>query len=397
MVRMGSGHHGGIARLPALADLAGSPAIPSTAAARSAIAAGLEAARARTLGLLDGLPDAALARVWSPIMSPLVWDLAHIGVFEEHYLVRRLTGEPLLDRRIGDLYDASVHPRAGRDELPLLPPQDARDYLAAVRTRALEVLAEAELDPMDPLLADGYVYGLVIQHEHQHAETMLQTLQLSGLAVADPEPASARVRCEPGEVELPGGALVLGAERAAWAFDNERPAHRVELAPFRIATHPVPNRDYAAFVADTGHPPPVPWSPDGAGGWLQRRFGRTEPLPAEEPARHLSWHDADAYARWAGARLPTEAEWEAARKAGALDGLGAVYEWTSSPFAGYPGFRAGPYPNYSAPSFGGGYRVLRGASWAIPDVVARPTYRNWDLPERAQLFAGVRLARDAAG
>ncbi|MDE3025772.1 MAG: SUMF1/EgtB/PvdO family nonheme iron enzyme, partial [Acidobacteriota bacterium] len=208
-----------------------------------------------------------------------------------------------------------------------------------------------------------------------------------------PDPEPARPLCAGGEAVVEAGVFVLGAEGEPWAYDNERPAHEVELPGFAIDRWPVSCGDYAAYVEATGAEPPQFWERDGD-GWLRLRFGRREPLPLEEPVRHVSWHEADTYARWAGKRLPSEAEWEKAAKLGLLEGTGALYEWTSSPFRGYPGFRAFPYREYSEVFFGEGYRVLRGASWGTAPVVARASFRNWDYPIRRQIFAGLRCARD---
>ena len=135
------------------------------------------------------------------------------------------------------------------------------------------------------------------------------------------------------------------------------------------------------------------WEDDGDGGWVNASMGRRDPVDPAAPVIHVSWDEADAFARWAGRRLPTEFEWEAARPR--LDGLGAAWEWTTSHFLAYPGFEAFPYPEYSEVFFGDEYRVLRGASWATHPSVARPSFRNWDLPQRRQIFAGLRCARDA--
>jgi gamma-glutamyl hercynylcysteine S-oxide synthase len=312
----------------------------------------LERARERTEALLAPLSDGELTRQFSPLQSPLVWDLAHIGHFEERWL--------LGSTRQGDLYDSFAHARARRGGLPLLAPDEARAYVWEVREAVLERLPE-----LDPDLAE-----MVVRHELQHGETMTQTLALAGLPL--PAPAGPPEVEASGDVLVPGGPFTLGAANG-WAYDNERPAHVVDLSPFRIDCALVTNAEYAEFVdRDAGRP--------------------------REPVQHVSFDEAEAYARWAGKRLPTEAEWEKAVKTvgGELEHVsGAVWQWTSSRFEGYPGFRAFPYREYSEPFFGDGYRVLRGGSWATDPRVARPTFRNWDLPERRQIFSGIRLASDA--
>jgi iron(II)-dependent oxidoreductase len=355
------------------------------------IQAELEAARERTDALLAPVSDADLVRQFSPLMSPLVWDLAHIGHFEELWLLRRLTGAEPIFPAGDEVYDAFQHPRDERPSLELMDPATGREYLADVRARALGVLERTEFDPADPLLRDGFVFGLVVQHEQQHVETMLQTLQLSGLE----HPGGGPTAVGPGELELvDGGAGSVGSDEP-WAYDNERPVHEVSVRPFRIATAPVTNGEYAAFLAaERRHEPPLGWEREGD-GWLCRRFGRVEPQVPEEPVQHVSWPEADAFARWAGGRLPTELEWERAARLGALGGVGQVWEWTSSNFAGYPGFQAFPYREYSEVFFGPDYKVLRGGSWATHPTVARLGFRNWDLPIRRQIFAGLRVAYDA--
>ncbi len=359
------------------------------------IACELQIARERTLRLLEPLSDDELVRQYSPLMSPLVWDLAHIGHFEELWLLRRLAGAAPIYPTSDDVYDAFEHPREERPSLALLDPATGRAYLAEVRARVLNVLQGIELDVSDPLLRGGFVFGLVAQHEQQHVETMLQTLQLSGLVHEGGGPARVGpARLGPGEdVPVAGGRCALGGDHP-WAYDNERPVHEVELPAFRIGSTPVTNGEYAAFLADGGwHEPPLGWERDGD-LWLVRRFGRLEPIAADEPVQHVSWNEADAFARWAGRRLPTEAEWEHAASLGLLGSVGEVWEWTASDFSAYPGFEAFPYREYSEVFFGPEYKVLRGSSWATHPTVARPSFRNWDLPIRRQIFAGFRLARN---
>lgn len=398
----------------------------------------------------------------SPLMSPLVWDLAHVGNYEEQWLLRAAAGAEALRPDIDDLYDAFEHPRNERPALPLLPPQEAADYITAVRTRVLDTLDGVRLTPDGALLGRGFVYGMVVQHEHQHDETMLATHQLRAgdvaLPAAAPPPATPGAADLPAEVYVPGGPFQMGTSTNPWAYDNERPAHRVDVAGYWIDTLPVTNRAYLAFMEAGGYDEPRWWNGEGwqwrlrtgktapgswfrdGGQWLRRRFGRVEPVPMGEPVQHVCWYEADAYARWAGKRLPTEAEWEKAARwdpdagrarrypwgdrepdarhanlgqrhlqpaaAGAYpDGasaygvrqlLGDVWEWTSTLFHGYPGFQAFPYREYSEVFFGPRYRVLRGGSWATAPVACRATFRNWDLPVRRQIFAGFRCARDAA-
>lgn len=429
-------------------------------ATKAMLAAELERARRRSTGLtVDVLDEAELVAQHSRLMSPLVWDLAHVGNYEELWLLRAAVGIEPMRPEIDDLYDAFEHPRAERPSLPLLPPDEAAGYISTVRAKVLDSLDAVRLTEADPLLADGFVYRMVVQHEHQHDETMLATHQLRrGVAVLDdvPPPAAAAAGL-PAEVLVPAGEFVMGTSADRWAYDNERPAHPVHLAGFWIDTVPVTNASYLRFVEAGGYDQPAHWSQAGwrwreqsgkrapafwfrdSGSWLRRRFGRVEPLPADQPVQHVCWHEAQAYARWLGRRLPTEPEWE---KAAAWDPaagrsrrypwgdqppdptranlgqrhhqpapvgaypagasaygvhqlVGDVWEWTSSGFEAYPGFRTFPYKEYSEVFFGGDYAVLRGGSWATDPTACRNTFRNWDHPIRRQVFSGFRTARDA--
>jgi gamma-glutamyl hercynylcysteine S-oxide synthase len=428
---------------------------------RSQIAAALIAARDRTTALTDCVDEADLVRQHSPLMSPLVWDLAHIANQEEMWLLRAVGGQDPIHPEIDPLYDAFEHPRSERPSLPLLAPREARTYASDVRGRVLDVLARARFAGT-PLTDDGFAFGMIVQHEQQHDETMLITHQLRKgppvLAAPPPAAPPADAFSLPAEVRVPGGPFMMGTSGEPWSLDNERPAHTVHVPPFFIDTTPVSNAAYTAFIADGGYDDPRWWTPGGwehrqraglsapmawkreGSEWVRTIFGCTEPVPPAEPVMHVSWYEADAYARWAGRRLPTEAEWEKAARfdpatgrsrrfpwgddaptaeranlgqqhlrpapagsypdgaapSGARQLIGDVWEWTSSDFLPYPGFRAWPYREYSEVFFGPEYKVLRGGSFAVSPDACRGTFRNWDYPVRRQIFAGFRTARSAA-
>jgi len=371
--------------------------------------------------LVEPLTHEQLNRVYSPILSPLIWDLGHIANFEELWLVQRIGGREPLRGDLGDLYDAIEQPRKLRGELPILRADEVRPYLDGVRERTLEVLGQIDFDPADPLLRDGFIYEMLLAHEHQHNETMLQLLQMVESyepVELDSAPAAEPVAEGPEMVRVEGGLHDVGAPEHGFAYDNERPRHGVELDAFPIDRAPVANGAYAEFLAETGGEPPMYWERDGEGGWLRAAMGRTEAVDPALPVVHVSWQEAAAFAEWAGKRLPTELEWEAAAAGarreranldhlafgcapagaygdapsdcGAVQMLGDVWEWTSSDFTGYPGFEAFPYPEYSEVFFGDEYKVLRGGAWATRRDVIRPSFRNWDLPERKQIFSGFR-------
>ena len=424
---------------------------------KAALAADLAASRARSLALLEPLDDADLLRQVSPLMSPLVWDLAHVGNYEELWLLRAVAGVPALRPELDSLYDAFEHPRATRPSLPVLRPREARAYLSGVRDHALDVLDRTDLEGRE-LVRDGFVWRMVVQHEHMHDETMLATLQLRGGQRSLPPDAPlprGRDVAPHDDVLVPGGPSTGGTSTDPSALDNERPAHPVHLPSFRIDRVPVSNAQYAAFVRAGGYDDVRLWHPTGwahlqASGrrrpmaWAEDlgtlvRFGEVQPVDPAEPVQHVCFWEADAYARWAGRRLPTEQEWEkacgwdpvaerrrrypwgdtapsaalanlggaAARPAqvgaypagasayGVEQLVGDVWEWTCSGFDPWPGTRSFPYAEYSGVFYGGDFRCLRGGSWATHPTAVRTTFRNWDLPVRRQVFAGFRTA--AAG
>ncbi len=377
---------------------------------KAAIAEALSEARGRTLALIEPLDDAQLNTVYSPILSPLAWDLGHIANFEELWLVQTIGGREPLHGELGRFYDAIENPRKVRGELPILRDEELRAYMADVRERTLDVLEGIDIGPEveDPLLREGFVYEMLLAHELQHNETMLQLLQLVDGYELPPAIEAERDSAVPlsaisGQrnhgtgsdeemVAIEAGEYEIGAPERGFAYDNERPRHAVELAAFEIDRTPVTNGAYISFMEEAGAEPPLYWERAGE-GWVDTARGRREPIDPDHPVIHVSWEQADAFARWAGKRLPTEVEWEAAQPQ--LDGVGHGWEWTSSDFVAYPGFGAFPYREYSEVFFGDEYYVLRGGSWATHPRVARPSFRNWDLPQRNQIFSTIRCARDA--
>ncbi len=361
---------------------------------RGDVIAALSEAREQTLALVADLTDAQLTRVHSPIMSPLVWDLGHIAAYEDLWIAHRHAGRELLKPELADVYDAFETPRRVRGEIQALAPAEAFAYMCDVRARSAEALEHAGI-------GDGVVCEMVIRHELQHSETMRQTMAIAGLLPAGeprlgeaPSPAGQRAW-----LEVPATTFAMGAGEEGFAYDNERPRHAVAVDGFQIARRPVSNAEWMRFSHSGGYQRREWWSDEGW-AWKEEHDITHHQTVAQgapqAPACHVSWFEADAFARAREARLPSEAEWERAATSGqpALDDVGSVWEWTSSSFGGYPGFVAYPYREYSEVFFGDRYRVLRGGSWATSPRVKAVTFRNWDLPQRRQIFAGVRLARD---
>jgi gamma-glutamyl hercynylcysteine S-oxide synthase len=367
-----------------------------TSASKAAIAELLAEARERTLQLIEPLDDRQLNQVYSPLLSPLAWDLGHIANFEELWLVQTIGDREPMHGDLGRFYDAIENPRKTRGELPILRDADLRAYMADVRERTLEVLDTVEIgaDAEDPLLREGFVYEMLLAHELQHNETMLQLLQMvDGYEPLRSVGTEALAPGGPETVAIAAGIYEIGAPDRGFAYDNERRRHEAGLTAFEIDRTPVSNAAYIEFMEATGAEAPLYWERDDDGAWVSTGMGRRAPIDPAHPVIHVSWHQADAFARWAGKRLPSEQEWEAASPS--LESVGQAWEWTSSDFLPYPGFDAFPYPEYSEVFFGAEHKVLRGASWATDPHVARPSFRNWDLPQRSQIFSGIRCARDA--
>jgi iron(II)-dependent oxidoreductase len=428
---------------------------------REEIAAQLEEARDRTFQLIETVSEDDLRAQHDPLMGPILWDLGHIGHFEALWLDRNLDGKVEFVEMPG-MYNPFEHPRRVRGALPLPTLGATLEALAEIRERVLERLERVDLESDDPLLRDGYVYHMVLQHEYQHNETILQALQLKD----DPPYRAPRAIAPPpgrrvpadadGMVRFPGGTVEIGTDDRGAAYDNERPRHAVDLPPFRIGAWAVTNGEYGRFMDDGGYERPELWTEAGwawrqeanltapqfwqreDGRWITRSMDREMEVDPLRPVCHVCWYEADAYARWAGGRLPTEQEWEAAASwdpstgtkrtypwgdepPTALDAnldqlsfetaqvgayprnvspigcygmIGDVWEWTSSDFHGYPGYETFPYKEYSEVFFGPEYKVLRGGSWATRPGAVRATFRNWDYPIRRQIFSGFRIVRD---
>jgi len=428
----------------------------------------LEEARSRTLQLVSPVTDLDLRIQHNPLMSPVVWDLGHIAHFEDVWLVQNIESGGSGTEGLSGIFDPFSNPRAVRGGLPLPTIDDCRRLLAEVRARTLAKLAEVDLDSDRPLLRDGYVYHMVAQHEYQHNETILQTLQLKQgeayhparrIPLPEARPLEGETACDPlgNMVRFPGGMVEIGTDDQAEAYDNERPLNRQRIRPFWIDQAPVSNGQYLKFIAAGGYERPEFWSEAGwawrtreklvapmywhreADQWRTRYMDRVTPVDPEVPVCHVCYYEAEAFARFAGKRLPTESEWEAAASWDPASGakqkfpwgnqeptpelanldqlgfepapigaypknlspigcygmIGDVWEWTSSDFSGYPGFQSFPYREYSEVFFGAEYKVLRGGSWATRPGAIRNTFRNWDYPIRRQIFSGFRCARDA--
>ena len=355
------------------------------------LAAALREARARTLGIYAHI-DIMREVPQLPIVNPPHWELSHIAWFQEHWCLRwsdekQALAKPPLLAEADKLFDSTRVPHATRWSLPYPPEARLRAYMTDTLEATLDALARTPEERR-------YFFALALLHEDMHGEALLMTLQTLGLpapAVEDaaPQPGSAFERRDVG---FAGGEFEQGTSRHAsrFVFDNEKWAHPKRVAPFRIASHPVSQAEFAAFV-DAGGETPRHWRRD-ADGWKSRRYDRWQPIDPHAPMIHVGLEEARAYCHWAGRRLPTESEWEfaATHDQGALaQMIGGVWEWTSTPFEPYPGFHPDPYKEYSEPWFHDHY-VLRGGGFATRPRLVHERFRNFYLPGRADVFAGFR-------
>jgi iron(II)-dependent oxidoreductase len=407
----------------------------------------LQDARRRTRALTQDLERPQLFGPKLAIVNPVLWELGHVAWFQERWCLRLRPDESLSDSLLEGadaLYDSALVAHDTRWDLPLPDLSRTLDYQDQVLER---VLSRLEREPDDPWLL--YFAQLAIFHEDMHAEAFHYTRQTLGYVdpfAAARDPKERKDGAVQGDAEVPGGTYTVGAaRRSGFHFDNEKWAHPVEMAPFRIAKAPVTNREFLEFVREGGYRRREWWSPEGwaskgeadaprywkerDGEWLERRFAEWLPLAPDFPAMHVDWHEASAYCRYAGRRLPTEAEWEIAASlsggggrrtypwgdssdgeranlggterapvssfaagdssVGCRQMIGNVWEWTATTFEPYPGFVADPYREYSEPWFGT-HKVLRGGSFTTPTRLIANSWRNFYTPNRGDIFAGFR-------
>lgn len=433
--------------------------IPDTPPVESAqLVDWLDDARRRTRDLVWDLDGERRFGPKMAIVNPPIWEVGHVGFFHDYFALHKLHGiEHFQHPGAHRLYDSSTIDHDDRWHLPFPDMATTFDYLQSVRDAMVARLPDGEADP-----AISYVYQLTTLHEDMHAEAFAYTRQTLGYPAPTLSHAPALDKVTsgpwPGDAAIPGGEHVLGSDASVlFRFDNEKDPHTVTVAPFAISRAPVTNEDFLAFVEADGYQRPefwseegwqwrqregvsAPryWSRDGAGRWQQRHFDQWQPLALHQPVSFVSFYEAEAWCRWAGRRLPTEAEWEVAAsrepdgdrlvpgkrhwpwgdtppattKAN-LDGwrlgcvdvaafpegdsafgcrqmIGNVWEWTSSIFGPFPGFRADLYRDYSEPWFPEGRRVLRGGAWPTRSRLIHNGYRNFFTPDRQDIPTGFR-------
>lgn len=363
--------------------------------------------------LVAALPNHHVNRQFDPDLSPIGWHIGHCAVVERFWVLETVL-EEAADSELHSLYFPEFTEKSARG--PRLPARDALLAWAARSHReTIAVLAEPRLRARaHPLMHDDYLLAFLQQHYAQHLETMRYVLARRAHVhhvPPDTGPLTPRAPCGV-RIELPAGRYRIGTTIID-AYDNERPTHEVELRAAWLAAHPISNAEFAGFMADDGYQRNTLWTARGwqwrcdkriehPAGWCRSQYGHwygvgpdgAHRLDPDTAIKGLSWFEADAFARWAGARLPHEYEWEAATRAGLLAGSGQAWEWCANTLHPYPGFRAFPYDGYSLPWCDGNHYVLRGASTATERAVRRPTFRNFFEPDKRYQFAGLRLAWD---
>ena len=424
----------------------------------------LQEARARTLDLVTDLEDEQLIGPRLRIVNPLRWEIGHIAYFQEFWCLRHFRGREAILADSDRLYDSAVVQHDTRWDLPLPSREDTLSFMQKVLDRVLE-LNHASTDEQIQGYGQDYFLQLALFHEQMHAEAITytrQTLSYPAPQFGAPKPSASGHQIEPrleGDAYVPGGRFLLGSSPdLGFAFDNEQRAHEVEVEPFSMSRTAVTQREFALFVEEGGYrrqefwsdagwrwrqdataDHPVYWRGESKAQWLRRHFDQWVTLEDRLPVIHVNWYEAEAYCRWAGRRLPTEAEWEMAASCepssdgrtvakrkrvypwgneppsaeranldwlsmgcqnvdalpagdsafGCRQMIGNTWEWTSTNFGGYPGFEPGPYKEYSAPWFGD-HKVLRGGCWATRSGMIRNAYRNFYTPDRRDVWAGFR-------
>lgn len=357
-------------------------------------------------------------RQWHADLSPLGWHLGHAACVETLWLREYVGGARVLDTAARQCFFPENLGKTYRSRM--LPPwEELSAWVAALQAANLQAWQTLRAGARrHPLLAGDYLLHFIIQHYAQHLETVRLVLEaravtLQGAQPAPDLPATPTTAASPTRWHtLPPGDYLLGATTHPAPYDNELPAQRLTLSGCRLAERPVTNGEYLAFVEAGGYARRDCWSPAGwawrcaqsvvapwhwrrAGeGWVALGTAGVRPLAPTAPLHGICWHEANAYARWQGARLPTADEWEAAAGKGLLREVGAVWEWCSSAFAPRPGFAAFPYRGYSTPWFDGAHRELRGGSSATPGPLRRASFRNFYTADKRHIRAGIRLARD---
>jgi len=412
-------------------------------------------ARAVELELVAGLSEGQMRGIRAHFLEPPIWEIGHVGWFQELWIARHLDGRSSLLPGSDGVYDSFNVPYRRRWDHAYPSRSATLAYIDEVLRRSV-----GRLEGRAPTAEEEYFYTLAALHEDMHSENLTLILQTLGyprpaLPAFDLTAASPPVDPDyvPHDVDVPGGTFMVGATpEEPFVFDNEKWAHPVEVASFRIASTPVTNAEFAAFVDDAGYrrrevwshrgwewrrrekaEHPLFWIRDNDGRWHQHRFESTLPLEPWHPVLHVNWFEAEAYCRWAGRRLPTEAEWEMAatldpltgrkrrfpwgdepatsaranldfRAGGTIDVralpagdsptgcrqmIGNVWEWVDGTFQPYPGFTCDPYREYSAPYFGR-KKVLRGGCWTTRTRLIRSTWRNFYMRHRRNIYAGFR-------